>query len=193
MLARSMNQYEKSLEDFINEAKKNRAERRKVLEPSCPLEFNRPYPGLCTDIDVEEYEGKIRYAVRCRLFNNSFGTEWTERYYPYGGGLMYFNALCDVLGTRKLEDFIGKAFLAVLENDGKYSNLRVRASLTEEDLKVEWDRLSKADQEAGLISPEEYARQKQEVLVEARRERAEKTRKMVEAAAADLDDLEELE
>ena len=182
--------YEKTIEDFVNEAKKNRTERKKVLEPSCPLEFNMPYPGLCTDVEIESYEGKTRYAVKYRVFNNSFGTEWIERYYPYGGGLIYFNALCDVLGTRKLEEFIGKAFIAVLENDGKYTNLRVKSSFTEEELKEEWNRLSKADKEAGLISPEEFARQKKEALAKERRERAEKV-KMFNENIADLDDLED--
>jgi len=169
-----------SLENYINEAKKNRISKRKVLVPSYPLEFNMPYPGLCTDIEIETYEDKTRYAVTYRVFNNSFGTEWIERYYPYGGGLIYFNALCDVLGTRKIEDFIGKAVIAVLESDGKYSNLRVRATLTSEELQEEWDRLAKADSEAGLVNPIEYAHQKENAAAEARQEKVDRVNEKVQ-------------
>lgn len=182
----------KSLEDYMNDAKDNRKKKKNVLVSSCPLEFNMPYPGLCTDVDIEDHEGKTRYAVSYRMFNNSFGTEWTEKYYPYGGGLIYFNALCDLMGTRKIEDFIGKAVVAVLENDGKYSNLRVRATLTPEELQEEWDRLAKADAEAGLIDPLEYARQKKEAITEARQEKIDKVNEMVqEDVNGQLDNLDD--
>lgn len=192
MLGRAINQYEKSLEDFINEAKKTKAEKMKVLKPSYPLEFNVPYPALCTDVEIEEYDSKTRIATTYRVFNNSFGTDWIERYYTYGGGILYFNALCDVLGTRKIEEFIGKAVLVVLESDGKYTNLRVKAPFTIEELQEEWERLAKADKEAGLINPLTYARQNKEALADSYREKREKVNDMVKAdVEGQLDDLDE--